>query len=327
MPKVSIVIPNFNHAQFLERRFKTVLNQSFQDFEIIYLDDGSTDDSAQVFAEFASDPRIRAVINEANSGITFKQWNKGVRLARGEYVWIAESDDYADPRFLAKLIEVLDANPNVGLAYCHSLLVDEDENIRVWPLHKRWEKDFINEGKNECRNFFVTWNSIPNASSVLLRRSVYERAGYADESMTFCGDWLMWASMLLISDVAFISEPLNYYRRHQGSVSSRINDSVKFLEERYRVTRWITRNLKVPDETLNQACQSMMDIWFRMFRTAEGGRKWGRNAAVYRIARDIDPRLITRFLKGLWRRRAWILTPIQIGWFLSSRRVRQPGRS
>jgi glycosyltransferase involved in cell wall biosynthesis len=327
MPKVSVVIPNFNHAQFLERRFKTVLDQTFQDFEIIYLDDGSTDNSAQVFARFSSDPRIRAVLNEANGGIPFKQWNKGVRLARGEYVWIAESDDYADSRFLARLVPVLDGNPGVGLVYCHSLLVDEGDTVRVWPTGLHWQEDFVNGGKDECRNYFLFGNAIPNASSVLIRRSIYEQAGYADESMKFCGDWLMWVNMLLISDLAFISEPLNYYRRHPGSVSSRIDNTAKSLEERYRIAHWIKQNLPVSDQLLDQACQSMMDIWFRMIRTAEGGRGWRCNEALYKLARDVDPKLRARFLQGLWVRKARLLSPVQSGWLLPGRRLGQPGRS
>lgn len=323
MPRVTVIIPNFNHARFLEKRLSSVLNQTFQDFEIIYLDDGSTDESSQVFAKFAADPRIRAVVNEVNGGIPFKQWNKGVRQARGEYVWIAESDDYADNSFLSRLVEVLDGNPRVGLAYCSSLLVDEADNVQVWSLPQRWEKDFINEGQAECRSYFLIKNNIANASAVLIRRSVYEQVGYADETMVFCGDWLMWVSMLLISDLAFISEPLNYYRRHPGSVSSRMTTSVKYLEERYRVARWIKLNLPLPAQVLEQTCQSMMDMWFGMIRTGEGGREWRSNRAVYRFARDVDPKLITRFIKGLWLRKAWILTPMRSGRSLSGRGIRQ----
>ena len=95
-PKVSIVVPNYNHARFLPRRIDSILGQSFQDFELILLDDCSADDSRSILSKYADDPRVRIEFNEVNSGSSFKQWNKGVRLAHGEYVWIAESDDYAD---------------------------------------------------------------------------------------------------------------------------------------------------------------------------------------------------------------------------------------
>src|ERR1700686_241166 len=104
IPKVSIIIPNYNHARYLRKRMDSVLGQTFQNFELILLDDCSTDESRSILLEYATDPRVRIDFNEKNSGSTFRQWNKGVRLAHGEYVWIAESDDYADPHLLERLV-------------------------------------------------------------------------------------------------------------------------------------------------------------------------------------------------------------------------------
>src|SRR5580698_2020180 len=117
MPTVSVIIPNYNHARFLRRRIDSVLSQTFQDFEVILLDDCSTDESRSILALYSADPRVRIEFNETNSGSTFKQWNKGVRLARGKYVWIAESDDYADARLLERLVAVLDNQPEATFAY------------------------------------------------------------------------------------------------------------------------------------------------------------------------------------------------------------------
>ena len=117
VPKVSVIIPNYNHAAFLRRRMDSVLQQTYRDFEIIYLDNASTDDSGEVFSAFATDERIRAVLNTTNTGIPGKQWNKGVLEARGEYVWIAESDDYADEHFLELLVPQLEEHPTAGLVY------------------------------------------------------------------------------------------------------------------------------------------------------------------------------------------------------------------
>src|SRR5258708_27842037 len=119
-PKVSVIIPNYNHARFLRQRVDGVLGQTFQNFELILLDDCSSDDSRSILSSYAGDPRVRMEFNEANSGSAFKQWNKGVRLARGKYVWIAESDDYADERDLERLVGALDAEPDVTFAYCRS---------------------------------------------------------------------------------------------------------------------------------------------------------------------------------------------------------------
>src|SRR5271155_4024439 len=116
MPTVSIIVPNYNHARFLRQRIDSILTQTFQDFELILLDDCSTDQSRSILREYTTDPRVRLEFNDANSGSTFKQWNKGVSLTRGKYIWIAESDDYADPRLLERLVGELDADMNVTFA-------------------------------------------------------------------------------------------------------------------------------------------------------------------------------------------------------------------
>src|SRR5579864_2284139 len=107
MPTVSVVVPNYNHARFLPERIESILRQTYQDFELILLDDRSTDDSRAILSQYGGDPRVTIEFNDVNSGSTFKQWNKGVRLARGRYIWIAESDDYADDRLLERLVAAL----------------------------------------------------------------------------------------------------------------------------------------------------------------------------------------------------------------------------
>ncbi|RYE13814.1 MAG: glycosyltransferase family 2 protein, partial [Sphingobacteriaceae bacterium] len=103
-PKVSVIIPNYNHARYLPQRIESVIHQTFQDIEVILMDDCSLDTSRTIIAQYAAqDNRIRVILNEQNSGSTFKQWNKGIALAKGEYVWIAESDDYAELDFLETL--------------------------------------------------------------------------------------------------------------------------------------------------------------------------------------------------------------------------------
>ena len=113
-PKVTVIIPNYNHARFLRRRLSTVLDQTYRDFEVLYLDDASTDHSAEVFADFSTYPEVRAILNQRNSGSPFAQWNRGVREAKGEFVWIAEADDYAAPDLLERLVEKLEQFPNAG---------------------------------------------------------------------------------------------------------------------------------------------------------------------------------------------------------------------
>src|SRR5476649_534842 len=116
---VSVIVPNYNHARFLKERIDSVLNQTYRDFEVIILDDCSTDDSRSVIEEYRSNPKISNIIlNEKNSGGTFNQWDKGIATAQGEYIWIAESDDYADVDFLNTLMAIIEQKPEIGLIYC-----------------------------------------------------------------------------------------------------------------------------------------------------------------------------------------------------------------
>ena len=125
-PTVSVIVPNYNHSAYLSLRIDSILKQSYVDFELILLDDCSSDSSREILLSYESEPRVSHVIfNETNSGTTFKQWEKGISLARGRYIWIAESDDFADVDFLKVTIEALDQNPNAVIAYTGSQMVDD----------------------------------------------------------------------------------------------------------------------------------------------------------------------------------------------------------
>jgi len=250
-PKVSVVVPNYNHARFLRQRLNSIVGQTFQDFELILLDDCSTDESRAILSEYAADPRARTEFNEKNSGSTFKQWNKGVRLARGEYVWIAESDDYADGRLLERLVRVLDTDPRVTFAYCRSWQISEDgqqngfvESCFRFLDANRWTADFLADGREECRTSFLCTNPVQNASAVVFRRAIFERVGGADENLRVCGDWKLWAAMAFEGKIAYLGQPLNYHRTHDESVRSKSNrtglDSAEALQVIRGILGWVT---------------------------------------------------------------------------------------
>ena len=117
MPKVTVITPNYNHARYLPRRLDSILNQTYQDFELIILDNASTDNSREVIESYAGDPGVKTIFNERNNGSTFKQWDLGLSHAHGDYIWFAESDDYAEPTILETLVDRLDRHPNVGLGH------------------------------------------------------------------------------------------------------------------------------------------------------------------------------------------------------------------
>jgi glycosyltransferase involved in cell wall biosynthesis len=263
IPTVSVIVPSYNHARFLRRRIDTILSQTFQAFEVILLDDCSTDGSQDILTSYGTDSRVRINFNKNNSGSTFKQWNKGVRMARGKYVWIAESDDYADESLLERLVQILDGDEKISFAFCRSWRVTDDDQLkgfedsysqRHYQGTERWDADFCVEGEQECRGNFLFINPVPNASAVVFRRVVYERVGAADESMILCGDWKLWAAMALAGRMAYSSRPLNYYRFHDATLRNRTagrSMSVS-VPESLRAVRWILDRVNLTEaETAN----------------------------------------------------------------------------
>src|SRR5207247_593641 len=111
--------------------------------------------------------------------------------------------------------------------------------------HERWRHDFIASGREECARYLIHKNTIPNASGVLFRRSVFDQAGGAVEAMKLCGDWMTWVRMLLVSDIAFVSEPLNHFRSHAGTVRSVTEQSNVLVQEQYQVIRFILKRFPV----------------------------------------------------------------------------------
>lgn len=225
MPKVSVIVPNFNHAPYLRERIDSVLSQSFQDFELILLDDCSTDHSREILESYSDNEKVaHIVMNEINSGNTFAQWKSGLGLASGEYVWIAESDDTMEPAFLEKMVGLLDENPQAVMAFCGSRIIDSLGNEipgadwdRFGPDKGKTltftSRDFI--GRKLLRNSMVY-----NASMVLFRRSMAPLITSRHRSMRFCGDWLFWSELARKGEVIQVCEKLNGFRQHAVKVSN-----------------------------------------------------------------------------------------------------------
>lgn len=310
MPKVSVVVPNYNHARFLKQRLDSVLDQTYRDFELIYLDDASTDDSAAVFAPYASHPQVRAVLNDANTGSPFVQWNRGVREARGEYVWIAEADDSADPRLLETLVRALDAHPSVGVAYCQSLRVDPEGKILgscvEWTRDidpHRWDTDFVADGRAECEQYLAQTCTIYNASAVLFRKSDYDAVGGADEALRQCADWRLWLALLERSDLAFVAEPLNFFRQHPQSVTGRSRRSGVYARESYATLQYTLTHFNVAPAVAERARDIRAERWAEVFLRLS----WGQNRAIAQLARTVDPRAWQRIAHEVFKR---VLRPV-----------------
>jgi hypothetical protein len=266
-PFVSVILPSYNHAQFLERRMESILAQTFRDFELIVLDDASSDESAALLARYAKRTPLHLEVNAKNSGSPFLQWKRGAELAQGTYLWVAESDDYADARLLEVLVERVRKNPNVGLAYCQSWVVDGQNEVSgrwqesPWLLDpRRWDHDFINDGVDEAGRFLVLQNTIPNASAVLVRRELFLEALKGAEGLSLAGDWWTWARVLMHTDVAFVAEPLNFFRCHDHSVRETV-DKTRICEEVWTVVAHICSRMGLPADIRHRSFENLLHFW------------------------------------------------------------------
>jgi glycosyltransferase involved in cell wall biosynthesis len=269
MTAVSVIVPNYNHARYLRDRVESILAQTYRDYELILLDDYSTDGSREVLSSYAGIKGVQIEFNESNSGTPFKQWNKGVRRAKGKYIWIAESDDYADPRLLERLVAALEQQDEVTLAYCRSQRIDQDGKpcgfadsfLDRWDA-KRWKANYTADGLEECRRYYVLAAPIPNTSSVVFRRKTYEEVGGADEALHLCGDYKVFASMAMNGRIAYCSEALNFYRTHQVNARTLTEAGGLGVAEYFYVMCWVIDHVGPPETLAGRP--KLLDVYSRL---------------------------------------------------------------
>ena len=242
LPRVSVIVPNYNYAHLIGSRLKSVYEQSLPPFEVIVLDDQSSDDSLSEIARLQCDGRLdmTVVAAEKNSGSVFRQWRKGVEIATGDYVWIAEADDLSERDFLKRVVGSMDAD--IAMAYSESRQIDELGNevahdYRYYTDAEgagHWDTSYTCSGKEEMEHGLGVKNTIPNVSAVVFRRdqlrSVLDQKGEEIAEYRVAGDWLTYAHVLRVGKVAFVAESLNIHRRHSVSVT-RLLDAQQHLGE------------------------------------------------------------------------------------------------
>lgn len=227
-PLVSIIVPNYNHEKYLVERLDSIFNQTYTHFEVILLDDCSTDNSRDVLNNFINHSKVsHYFFNEINTGNTFKQWVKGISLAKGDLIWIAETDDYCETNFLEKLIQPFQSDKQVVLAYCQSNRVNEHSEVKGnWITHtddldsSLYLNDFSMDSNEFIEKFLICKNVIPNASAVVFRKNAVDIEKHLDIAPEFryCGDWMFYFKLIINKKVAFVSESLNNFRYHSTSV-------------------------------------------------------------------------------------------------------------
>lgn len=230
-PLVSIIIPNYNHATYLHERIESILNQTFKDYEIIILDDFSTDNSKEIINEYQNHPRISHIIyNNINSGSTFVQWNRGFNLAKGKYIWIAESDDFCEKDMLEVLVNNINKQSNNVLAFCLSQFVNSNGN-KINPFLKT-SKNIIISGNKFISNYMTFENAIHNASSAIFKKDCLSVITSDYTKFKAAGDRLFWIEIAKQGNVAIVNTPLNYFRQHKIKVSpAKLIDGTTFKED------------------------------------------------------------------------------------------------
>ena len=220
MPKISVIVPNYNHAPFLKERMETILAQDYSDREIILLDDASTDGSLAVLETYRHLPQVKVLeVNAVNSGNTFLQWQRGLAYATGDYIWFAESDDIASPTLLSRLVEALESQKAV-MAFAQSRMIDEKGRALPRRIYSPFTRSFGMEGEDFIVQHLLGENCVCNASAVLFRRSALRTVDMAQVAQyRASGDRLFWIQIALQGRVAFVAEPLNRFRQHTQKVS------------------------------------------------------------------------------------------------------------
>lgn len=264
-PLVSIIVPCYNHARFLEERLSSIKEQSYRNWELILLDDASTDESAKILSEFkTANPKfdIRLLINDVNSGSPFKQWKRGIEQSKGSLIWIAESDDSCAHDFLETLLPFF-SDESVQLSFCRTSFVDEAGAQKVWEVESYlpelgaaiWKESWIASTYQLVQKIWCRRNIIPNVSSALFRKpiSLPLLDNPTWQEMRVCGDWVFYLTIARSGRVAFSPRTECNYRQHRSNTSVSSQRQNLFFEEHLEVCRQIQSMYKLT----NAARQSL----------------------------------------------------------------------
>jgi hypothetical protein len=246
LKNVSICVMNFNYGRYLKARLDSVFAQTYPVAEILFLDDGSTDESLVQAHMRARDAGREMVVmaNAQNAGSVFGQWQQALAAAMGEYVWIAEADDAAAPEFLSRVIEAMALVPDAVMGFADSRIIDAagEEVSPSYQGHYRAAgaaglgADGVWDGAAFARRFLAVENLIFNVSAVVWRRDALAaslaRLGDEMRDWQLAGDWRLYLELLAgkAGSVVYVAEALNAHRRHGASVSQSLDEGLHMAE-------------------------------------------------------------------------------------------------
>ena len=210
MPHISVMIPNFNHAHLIGETIESVLNQTFKDFDIVVVDDASTDNSVHVINEYVqANDRVRLVVNEKNLGLV-RNWNKCLDLAEGPLVQIMQSDDLIDPDYFAAVAETFDRYPEVGMVAATARRIDDTGAIIGESKAK--DPQYYHAGDEAITALLL--GGYPHVTSIVVRRECYETMGKYDESIWHGPDMEYDARIVSKYDFYHFGRVYSSFRRH-----------------------------------------------------------------------------------------------------------------
>jgi glycosyltransferase involved in cell wall biosynthesis len=280
-PKISAIIPNFNHARFLQQRLQSITTQTLLPHEIVFLDDASTDDSREVFERLARNIRIpiKTIVNDANSGNVFRQWEKGIASAEGEILWLCESDDFADPHFLERLTPYF-ADPSVMISFGRVQFATADghfaeglDSYRDSAAPGQWHHPRVMGAFEWFTGAFAKRNVIPNVGGCLIRSQTVEGQVWKEiQTYRVCGDWYLYMHLCRGGQIAFDPQAISYFRQHGRNTSVSHFSDRRFYEEHKRIAVTLRKKYGTSLDVLSEGA-AHLEGHFSTYCKGEGAKK------------------------------------------------------
>ncbi len=277
-PKVSVIVPNYNHARFLRQRLESVYGQTYKNIEVILLDDHSSDDSTRILEEYRLRyPEItRCFFNAGNSGSVFYQWKRGIESAGGELIWIAESDDHCSENVLEELVRSF-ANEAVMLAFCRSVFIDGETDRQIWSTEEYladlaepavWQQPFIRSANSLVGTIWGVKNIVANVGSAVFRHPGRLELMEDDawRRMRICGDWIFYLHIIRGGLVAYTPQATNFFRMHKKNTSVNTYTQDIYYREHEAVAQELVKLYRLQDGVLDRLRQ-VLEMHWRMHRT------------------------------------------------------------
>jgi glycosyltransferase involved in cell wall biosynthesis len=294
MPKVSVVIPTYNRTHFIIEAIQSVLDQTFQDFEIVVVDDGSTDNTKDVVDSF-QDPRIKYIYQE-NRGVAAAR-NTGISASIGEYIAFLDSDDVLLKNALEKKVQVLDRYPEVAFSYGKANVMDE--NGHLLRLSKKKQEYFcVRKGSEQIRKFLIIYGNCIGGSGAMVRRRCLYEVGLFDSTFRHGSeDFDLWVRLAKRYAVAYIEQPVGVIVRRHPNRMSNARDLGEIEKSNSRILEGVFNDTKLGTVFSSQRPKAYFHLHLRLASDAYEGRDLKTARKYLFKALKIHPK---GFFKGLW---------------------------